>query len=98
MKTKVFEIEQMTIEHFAERKDLTMEIRERRVPAGSPNRFYARFESCEVMDGRALVGLCGDGPTPEDAVQDYARNIQLKRICIDAMRDSRKEIEVPRLL
>lgn len=92
------DIPQITIEEFADKYDLTMEIHERPLPEGASARFYAHFKSCEIMDRGCLRGTFGDGATPEEAIKDYAASIRLCRIVIDARHPTRREIEVPRLV
>ena len=75
-----------------------MEVHERRTAFGDPNRFYAYFASAEVMENGCLRSTFGNGATPKEAIADYARAISLKRLAIDAMTQTRREIDVPRLL
>ncbi len=78
--------------------DLTMKIVERGAdrPQGV-ERFYAHFKSSETKSGEILTGTYGDGDTPEDAIANYAPQISEKTLVIDAMLDSRRVIQVPRL-
>lgn len=87
----------MTIEEFADANNLMMVINERKLPRGNPSRYCAKFRDCEVMLGGMLVGKCGYGATPEEAIKNYAPEISLQRIAIDALSKNRREIEVPRL-
>jgi hypothetical protein len=90
-------VKEMTIEEFAELHDLTMEINER--PNSVPTmRFYASFKHTEVMLGRCLGSVSGDGETIEEAIQAYAQNISLQKIAVDAFKSNRREIDVPRLI
>lgn len=95
MKTKTNFIEEVDIAAFAERHDLTMCINER--PPGMGVRYYARFESCEVIDGSCLVGIYGNGRTPDEAISGYAEALSHKRVAVDAYTDKRKELNVPKL-
>lgn len=97
MKLKIDCIPVMTIEEFADKNELVMEICERRVPEGDANRFYASFESCEVKGNGVLIGVHGDGSTHEEAIRDYACRISLTTIVMNAYAKDRKEIQVPRL-
>lgn len=98
MKTETHEIENATIEGFADKHGLVMEIHERRKPIGDPSRYYAHFKSAEAIEGlHCLIGLYGDGSTPAEAIANYARDISLRTLIIDAMTEHRREIEVPRL-
>ena len=98
MNTTVEEIPTMSIEEFAEREGLVMEIRERRVPIGSPARFYASFKSVEVKDGACLRVSCGNGATHAEAIQNYAREIELKPLVFDAMLETRRDFYAPRFV
>ncbi len=98
MKTIQKTIPQMCIERFAENNGLEMEIHERKKPIGDPSRYYAHFKNCEEKDGGCLRGSFGNGATPEEAIKDYANEINLKTIVIDAFSPNRREIEVPRIV
>ena len=98
MKIERHEIEKNSIEDFADQHNLVMEVHERRYPVGDPARYYAHFKSAEAREGMcALIGLFGNGATPEEAIAAYAEEISLRTLIIDAMRTSRREIRVPRL-
>lgn len=97
MKIELHEIPQMTIYEFAEAHDLTMEVRERRYPVCDPARYYASFKGVEIMKDCFLVGMFGNGRTPEEAITNYAKEISLQRLVFDPFRKSRREIAVPRL-
>ena len=98
MKIDRVDLPVMTIEEFADANDLTMQIRERRVPANDPMRYYAHFASCEIIGDGVLLSTFGDGQTAEDAIADYAKAIELSRLAIDADTDKRRELVVPRLV
>ena len=105
MRIKENFIEETTIEKFAEKHDLTMLISERNthVLRSSPimsldDRFYARFESVEVMEGGCLRGTFGNGPTPSDAIAAYAEKLSERRIAYKAHRPDRENFDVPRLV
>jgi len=91
-------IPESTIEKFAEKNSLTMEVHERRKAIGDADRFYAHFKGVEVKGDGVLIGSFGNGRTPEEAISDYAREINLKTIIIDSMNKNRREIQVPRLV
>lgn len=98
MKIERHEIETTKIEAFADKHGLVMEIHERKKEVGDPSRYYAHFISAEAREGTCcLIGLFGNGATPEEAVKNYACEISLRTLIIDAMRETRREIEVPRL-
>jgi hypothetical protein len=91
-----------TIDEFATAHDLTMLVDERDDPTDEDARFYARFADCQECmhhsDGTSLLGTCGNGDTPESAIQAYAKRTSLRRIVIDAYEPTRREIDVWRLV
>ncbi len=90
-------IPEMTIEKFADKHGLVMGVIER-VDPNHP-RFYAEFLNSAVKDGPFLIGAYGDGNTEEEAIADYAKNISLKLLSVDAFNAAlRKIIRVPRLI
>jgi hypothetical protein len=98
MKIQLHEIETTTIEAFAEKHDLLMDVHERKRPVGDPARYYASFRSAEAREGECgLRRLFGNGRTPESAIAEYAAMISLRLLIIDATSKDRREIEVPRL-
>ncbi len=97
MKTIYETIPTGTLEEFADAYGLVMRVGERPKPAGSPTRFYAYFESCEVMSNGCLCGEFGDGITPAGAIAAYARRISLTRIALGAYTEKRRDIQVWRL-
>ncbi len=97
MEIKTDFVGEMTIEEFADSHHLTMVVRERRLPVGNPSRYYASFEAAEVKGDGVLIGTYGNGSTPEEAIANYANEITLKTLVLDAMNDDRREIPVPRL-
>ncbi|MEN6320631.1 MAG: hypothetical protein ABFD82_17985 [Syntrophaceae bacterium] len=88
----------LTIEDFADKHGLTMVVDERKKPVGDPDRYWAEFDHSEVGDGCILIGTYGNGATPEEAIDDYAGKIELKRLVINAFGENRTEIDVPRLI
>lgn len=74
-----------------------MEVHERDHGIGDPMRYYAKFSSSETKNGVVLAGVFGNGPTVDDAIEDYAMAISGKLLVIDAMKPTRREIQVPRL-
>lgn len=97
MKTEVFYIKEMSLEEFADKHGLVMEVHEREKPATEGMRFYAHFRDVEVLNGRCLVSEYGDGSDPVIAVARYAKMISGKVIVLNAYRFSRREIIVPKL-
>lgn len=97
MKTVMIKVPHMTIQAFAEKHDLVMEIHERENPSSDLMRYYAHFRRAETKDGRMLCGEHGNGHSPAFAVAQYAQAISGKLLVIDAMGKNRREIRVPRL-
>lgn len=94
MKVESHTLPRSTIEAFADKHGLVMEIHERS-PVDSQNRFYAHFKRVEVSDGSVLIGTYGNGATPEDAIAAYGEKIAGKLIVVDAFGSERREIAVP---
>lgn len=91
-------IHEVTLADFAKRHGLVMQVKERPVPAGSPNRFYASFKNCEVsVGGRFLSSTFGDGATQAEAIENYGRSISLQRLVIGAYTPERREIDPVRI-
>lgn len=86
--------EEMTLEEFADKHNLTMYVYERKNK--NLPRFYARFDA-EVSEGRFLKSVFGEGDTPEEAIVDYIPQISQKLLVLNAYSRSRKEIKVPKL-
>jgi hypothetical protein len=99
MKIEIHSITEMSIEAFANIHGLTMEVHERNVKADSHARYYAHFKGVEVKVSPGILGSTyGNGKTPKAAIAEYAMRISLQCIVVDAMRESRREIDVPRLI
>lgn len=98
MKIQRGDVKNQCIEAFAEEHGLVMKISERKKPVGDPSRYYASFKSAEVKDGPVLIGKYGNGKTPEEAIKEYAKEIDMKILVIDAFGPGRREIDVPRLV
>ena len=63
------------------------------------NVWFARFGYCEEIDGCMLIGVCGSGPSPRTAVEDFIAQICGKRLVFNAMSESnRREFDVPEFL
>ena len=97
MDVKLHETKRGTIEEFADELGLKMVVRERSVNRDAPNRYFAYFPSVEIKNGGMLVGVCGNGPTPEEAIDGYAKKISGKLLVIDAMSETRREVYAPLL-
>ena len=100
MKIERHYVAEMSIYKFGALNDLVMEVHEREThDLSSPTRFYAHFKHAEVKDGCALTGTFGNGRTEREAILDYAKEISLKLLVLDAMdKDKRRELRVPRLV
>lgn len=98
MRIEYREIPKTTIDKFAEQHDLLMVVCERCVAYSHAMRYYAHFDCAEIKEGDVLRGVCGDGNRPNEAIDDYASLIEMKTLVIDAMKPTRREIQVPRLI
>jgi hypothetical protein len=78
MEIKYNKIETITIDEFADRHGLVLEVNEReplyiKMPhIGENGRFYAYFGNIEISDGRFLTSAFGNGSTIREAIEDYA--------------------------
>jgi hypothetical protein len=84
-----------TFEGFCEANRLVLTVGERAGVVGR-GRYFATCEGADVreQDGMLLAEF-GDGSTREEAVMDYARRLKGKRIVVDAMLRSRRELQCP---
>jgi hypothetical protein len=101
MKTKITinRIPEMTIEEYVETHDLEMVVNERPVRADDPCRFYASLIQCDVKQGNMLLDATGDGSTPEQAIKDCGRAINLKTVVFRARSlTDRREIQRVRII
>lgn len=87
----------ITIEEFADKHDLTMEVHQRNVNTLASDRLYAHFKRCEIKVGCCFRSSYGDGNTPAQAIANYAKEISRRLLVIDAMSTGRKEIQCPEL-
>ena len=103
MKIELHELETMSIEEFADRHGLVMEVHERSpkhctVGGWKPEvRYYAHFKDVEIREPGVLVGAFGDGATPELAIANYAKRISGQVIVINAFGKNRQDVCVPLL-
>ena len=99
MKIKLNLVKTMTIEEFANEYDLVMEVNERNLEIHKGlHRFYAHFERCDIQKGMFLHGSFGNGSTPEEAIQEYAKEISSQILVFNSYSKERREIRVPRLI
>ena len=93
-------IERTTIESFADKRNLTMQVNERDIEPGKypgPNeRFYAAFEGVDVIDGHFYRGVYGNGPDEETAIRDYAIKLSRAVLSIRGADGRREEVVCPR--
>ena len=79
-----------TIEELAEKYDLTMVITERNVLSNLP-KYFAKFKNVELKDGNILISNFGNGSTKKEAIQDYAKEISIKTLVLNAHSEERVE-------
>ena len=64
--------------------------------ANQDNRWMAQIERAEIKEGSILSGNYGTGKTPDQAINDYIKQIKGKLIVINATSDKyRREYVVP---
>lgn len=91
--------EAMTLQDFADKHGLVMEVFERSNPSEPGLRWYANFGKTEIVDGASLVGPVGNGETPEAAIAAYAQQIAGRVILHGGLhRAESKRIHVPPFL
>lgn len=86
-----------TLEEFADKHGLVMEVNERPPKYNLPP-FYASFKGVEITDGSFLRSAFGNGEIPEEAIADYIIELSENRIVVDAYKETRREINVPILI
>lgn len=62
------------------------------------SKYYVSFEGGEVMEGGCLIGSHGNGSTIDEAIKDYCRQVETKRMAFGAYTDNRKEVVLPKLV
>ena len=95
MKIETHLAERMSIQDFADKHGLVMEVRERIGSEDKRMSFYAHFKHAEIKNGIFLTSKHGNGTTPEEAISQYAIVISDELLVIDALSDNRREIKVP---
>lgn len=97
MQVTIEAIPQSSIAEFTKQHDLEIKVFERKEPKDSPIRYYAHFDGADVKGNGFLIGEYGNGTTPEQAIDDYARRIEFRTLVFNAYGEDRREIKVPRL-
>ena len=98
MKITIEAIPVSNIAKFAKQYGFELQVNERKRAIGAPDRYYAYFNRAKIKNGGILSSEYGNGSTPEEAIDNYARRIEMKTLVVNAYSDTeRKEIEVPRL-
>lgn len=69
MRYTLHSIPRVPLDEFAASNSLKLVVSERDLPLGTPTHYSAEFCGCKTP------ALCGEGPTPEDAVYDYINKI-----------------------
>jgi hypothetical protein len=85
----------VSFDDFADRNGFVMKVRERAHAVGTNAQCYAHFDHVEVMERGCLVGMYGDGSTPERAIEDYKILLLGRRIAFNAGMPDRREIQCP---
>jgi hypothetical protein len=96
MRTEYKRLERDTIEKFADKHGLVMEVRELDVKTFGGEPWAASFKNAETKDGCILAYESGRGYSPEEAITDYAKIISRKLLVLNAYdKEKRREILVP---
>jgi len=72
----------VSIEDFADIINVQLEILFRTNWGQGKGRWYCKFQSSDVVDDIFLLGVYGNGETPNESVRAYAKEIAGKRIKI----------------
>ena len=65
----------------------------------SSSLWYAKLDDVEIKDGAILSGSFGNGRTPEEALQNYVKELKGQKIVIDAFsKDKRTVLDLPSTL
>ena len=94
---KVFNLETKDILDYEKEIGLELEVRERRNVA-TVNRYYAHFKEMEIMENHCLISVVGDGPTINEAIEDYCKRISNKDVAINPCTKNRVNITTPTLI
>lgn len=99
MKYELEEIPTYSFDEWCEMHGLTMVVKERSKKFREMlriSRYYASpKEHVEIMDDGILRSTFGSGDTPEQAVEDYAREILGERLVKNAYGEDRYEFDAP---
>lgn len=87
--TKINQKVKINLLDFAEMIGAEIEIREREhvgISRGTKhwNRYYVQFKNCEIKEVAGLIGLCGDGNTINQALNNYAKKISGKLLVFNS--------------
>lgn len=89
---------EMTLEKFAEKHDLIMQIYDRGTRRLFFKRYFAHFKNADIEEGGLLKSETGDGDTINEAIDDYARKISERTLVVDGNTKNDRRIEVPILI
>lgn len=85
----------MNLIEFAELIDANLEVI---LHSGQNGRWTAKFQAAEVKEGAVLASTYGDGQSPQEAMDVYARDISGQKLVFYAMSpELRKTYIVPQL-
>ena len=91
MDVKLHKTKRGTIEELADVLGLKIVVIKLSVSHNAPNRHFACFPNVQLKKDGMLVSETGNGPTPEAAIDDYAKKISGRLLVIDAMSETRRE-------
>lgn len=92
--------EPITFEEFLNKHDITITIKERPLfiterLGHKPERYYASPGRVEVSEPGVLVGVYGNGSTPEEAIKDLARRWRGQLLIKNGWNEDREEFFAP---
>lgn len=104
MKIEVIKQPRCTLEEFAVKHGLTMEVIEREANLkewfekvhGAWRPFYCHFKNTGIIENPGFItGISGSGKSVESAIEDYANRISGKLLLLNEGTPERKEIKIP---
>ena len=81
-----------------ERDPYTRKVFGKEVHGYELERFWADIPSCEIKNGAILESPGGNGETPDEAIEDLARELSNKHLVFHAMLKSRVEIHTCQII
>ena len=101
MKIEVKRVEKMTLEEFADKYGLVMQIVEQYNAISTEFRFRANFKGVKIKDNvsnKEITCVGGYGRDEETAMKDYGNLISGKILVFNGLGFFRKDISIPKIV